>query len=107
MLTYGNSNSLAASLEILSFLREEHKKGEVLHGEDSYIAKRIAYLGSFKKEEKPGRLGVFGKPSDWLISSDADYKKAREIFHINLIVYGRHEKELCTYYRSLGLRRVI
>lgn len=85
LLTYGNSNSLAASLEILSFLREEHKKGEVLHGEDSYIAKRIAYLGSFKKEEKPGRLGVLGKPSDWLISSDVDYKKAREIFHIDLI----------------------
>ncbi len=31
------------------------------------------------------RLGVIGKPSDWLISSDVDYKKAKEIFGIELI----------------------
>lgn len=85
LLTYGSSNSLAASLEILSFLRGEHKKGEVLHGEDSYIAGRITYLSSLKKDEKPGRLGVFGKPSDWLISSDVDPKKAKEVFDIDLI----------------------
>ena len=31
------------------------------------------------------RLGVIGKPSDWLISSDVDYKKVKETFDIELI----------------------
>lgn len=30
-------------------------------------------------------LGVIGKPSDWLISSNVNYSKAKEIFNINLI----------------------
>jgi hypothetical protein len=41
LLTYGSSNSLAASLEILSFVKEENKKGEVLHGDNTYIAERL------------------------------------------------------------------
>lgn len=32
LLTSGKSNSLAASLEILSFLNQNGRKGEVLHG---------------------------------------------------------------------------
>ena len=36
LLTYGSSNSLAASLEILSFIKEENKKGEVLHERGEY-----------------------------------------------------------------------
>lgn len=31
------------------------------------------------------RLGVIGKPSDWLISSNVNYLKAKEIFDIELI----------------------
>ena len=32
LLTYGVNNSLAASLEILAFLKNHNLKGEVLHG---------------------------------------------------------------------------
>ena len=31
------------------------------------------------------KLGVIGKPSDWLIASNVDYKKAKELFDIELI----------------------
>ncbi len=31
------------------------------------------------------KLGVIGKPSDWLIASDVDYKKANELFDIELV----------------------
>ena len=41
LLTYGNNNSLAASLEILSFIKDNNLKGEVLHGSTSYLVKRI------------------------------------------------------------------
>ena len=87
LLTYGSSNSLAASLEILSFIKEENKKGEVLHGNNDYIASRLKALFAEKKaqEKTPARLGVLGQPSDWLISSDVDYAKAQEIFHIDLV----------------------
>lgn len=89
LLTYGSSNSLAASLEILTFIRQEDRKGEVLHGDDDYIAKRITELIRQRKEETAKkdevRLGVLGHPSDWLIGSDVDYKKCQEIFGVELV----------------------
>ena len=44
LLTSGKSNSLAASLEILSYLRQQGLKGEVLHGSEQYIRHRIELL---------------------------------------------------------------
>lgn len=41
LLTYGSNNSLAASLEILTYIHQRGWKGEILHGSDAYIAKRI------------------------------------------------------------------
>jgi len=84
LLTYGSNNSLAASMEILSYLKEKHKSAEILHGSPSYIAKR---LGELKPEEikKPINLGVVGKPSDWLIASNVDYEECLRILNINLV----------------------
>ena len=44
LLTFGNNNSLAASIEILSYIQQKGLKGEILHGSDNYIAERIKYL---------------------------------------------------------------
>ena len=41
LLTSGMSNSLAASMEILSFLRNNGRKGEILHGSSMYIAEHL------------------------------------------------------------------
>lgn len=90
LLTYGSCNSLAASLEILSFLKQHNKKGEVLHGDNDYIVERIKSLSDIKTSDNI-RLGVFGTPSDWLISSDVDYKKCEEIFNISLIDVDQDE----------------
>ena len=50
LLTSGKSNSLAASLEILSFLRQNGLSGEVLHGRTDYVTKKILMLAKvFKK----------------------------------------------------------
>ena len=80
LLTYGHNNSLAASLEILSYIKDNNLKGEVLHGDTSYLANRINTLLT-KKE----RLGVIGKPSDWLIASQVDYNEASKLHNIDLI----------------------
>ena len=85
-LTYGENNSLAASLEIMAFLKNHNLNGEVLHGANDYLAKRIKTLAvspSTKKAE--ANLGLIGKPSDWLISSDVDKNIALEKFGINLV----------------------
>ena len=94
LLTYGSCNSLAASLEILTFLKQHHRLAEVLHGDNEYILSRTKALQSKKKEEKNARLGVLGKPSDWLISSNVDYQRCQGIFHIDLIdIEGKEIEE--------------
>ena len=45
LLTSGKSNSLAASMEILSYLRQNDFKGEIIHGDPDYISKRINEYG--------------------------------------------------------------
>lgn len=44
LLTFGNNNSLAASIEILSYILNKNEKGEILHGSNEYIAERIKDL---------------------------------------------------------------
>ena len=41
LLTYGYSNSLAAAIEILSYINQNNLKGEILHGSEEYISNRI------------------------------------------------------------------
>ena len=75
LLTSGKSNSLAASLEILSYLRQQGLQGEVLHGSDAYVADRIRTLEKVQEARarlREMRIGVIGQPSDWLIASQAD-----------------------------------
>ena len=86
LLTYGTNNSLAASLEIMAFLKRHHLKGEVLHGDIDYLDRRMKDLAKKPIEiETTYRLGVIGHPSDWLISSDVDYDKASKLFSIKLV----------------------
>ena len=84
LLTYGSNNSLAASMEILTYLKNNNKKAEILHGSAKYITNRLKEIED-NVIEKPVNLGVIGKPSDWLISSNVDYKNCKDKFNINLI----------------------
>ena len=75
LLTSGKSNSLAASLEILSYLKAQGLKGEVLHGSAAYLQTRVQELETVamaRKKLHDVRIGVIGQPSDWLIASKAD-----------------------------------
>ena len=86
LLTYGVNNSLAASLEILAFLKNHNLKGEVLHGDTDYIRSRIKALAPEEPVKKgSANLGLIGRSSDWLISSDVDPKTALEKFDVNLV----------------------
>ena len=75
LLTSGKSNSLAASLEILSYLRQQGLKGEVLHGNETYLQERVHAIEQVQVARlrlRDRRIGVIGQPSDWLIASQAD-----------------------------------
>lgn len=88
LLTSGKSNSLAASMEILSFLRQHDRPGEIIHGNDLYVAGRLARLcraETARRKLAGARLGVIGAPSDWLIASRADPAPIREKLGIELI----------------------
>jgi L-fucose isomerase-like protein len=88
LLTSGKSNSLAASMEILSYLRQNHFSGEIIHGSPEYITSRILLLEKVegaRKKMDGCRLGVIGKPSDWLISSYADYGIVKQRLGVELV----------------------
>jgi len=94
LLSSGLHNSLAASLEIASFLKQKGERVEIIHGDSDYIAMRIKELGKiFKVKNRLAstKLGVIGKPSDWLIASEVDYNKIKETLGISLIDIGMDE----------------
>jgi len=88
LLTSGRSNSLAASMEILSYLRQNNMKGEIIHGSAVYITKRIKLLSQVEDARNTlwgSRLGIIGQPSDWLISSSVDENVVRQRFGVELV----------------------
>ena len=88
LLSSGKSNSLAASMEILSYLQQNDLQGEILHGDPGYVSQRIhmlAQVESARRKLQACRLGIVGAPSDWLIASDADKEKVHESLGIELI----------------------
>ena len=112
LLTSGKSNSLAASMEILSYLRQKGIQGEILHGSNAYITGRIATLrrvAEARQQLAGKKLGVIGRPSDWLISSGADYDVVREHLGIELVDISMQELldaiDDCAIYE--GLKKVI
>ncbi|MBQ3375147.1 MAG: hypothetical protein IJG49_01810 [Erysipelotrichaceae bacterium] len=88
MLTTGLNNSLAASMEILSYLKQNDIPGEIIHGSEEKMAKRIAILAKVFKTKKrisSMRIARVGEPSDWLISSDVDAERCKELTGIEII----------------------
>ena len=88
LLTSGKSNSLAASMEILSYLNQQGITGEIIHGSTTYIRQRIKVLeqaGEARSKMKGCRLGLIGEPSDWLISSRFDRTIVKERLGIELV----------------------
>lgn len=121
LLTSGTDNSLAASIEILTYLNCEGLEGEILHGSPQYIADRIKALLDGKnarsadvqtekaqikdKVDLGGRYGVVGKPSDWLIASVPDYEMVKQVFGTELVPIPM--TELLTGYESSEPREEI
>lgn len=93
LMVSGHSNSLAASLEILSYIRLHQGVGKVMmNAEDTELPEsgeglRVTGTPSeaLLQSEKKQRLGVIGMPSDWLIASHVDYKDVLRAMNIELV----------------------
>lgn len=88
LLADGMQNSLAAALEISTWLRGRGIKSEILHGELSETIKRIFVLHSDFQAQlqlKGMRIGVIGTPASWLIASNADYLLAKRRWGIEYV----------------------
>lgn len=100
LLTSGKENSLAAAMEILSYVNSRGGRGEILHGSPAEIASRLRPSAassvvddgmSWIRPLPSGlrldgiRIGVIGAPSDWLIASDVDYAKASARLGVEMV----------------------
>ena len=94
ILTSGESNSLAASMEILSFLKKHGGSGEILHGDIDQIAARIRSLRNAHRAKATLRgknLGCIGTPSDWLIASEFSPKAMMDKLGMGFVSIGMEE----------------
>ena len=88
-------NALPAALEIKEYLNKRGEKVEILHGSAQWIAHRLKLLCNVMKAKKAChqyRVGVLGKPSDWLIASGADYNIVRK--KLGIKIYGIPMEEM-------------
>ena len=101
LLADGMQNSLAAALEISSWLRNRGMKSEILHGELPSIIKRIQILyNNFQAQRSlyGMRIGVIGTPSSWLVASNVDYLLAKRRWGIEFIDIPM-EEVYCLFYQ--------
>ncbi|MBR4704586.1 MAG: hypothetical protein IKP02_03165 [Paludibacteraceae bacterium] len=93
LMVSGHSNSLAASLEILSYIRQHKGVGKVMMSADDTELPEVIETAELTQapteailhSDKPLRLGVVGFPSDWLISSGVDYQQVRDKMNCELV----------------------
>lgn len=88
LLSNGKNNSLAACFEIKTYCNTHKVPALIITGSEKYCATLIAKFARVafaKKKFEGSRLGIIGKPSDWLIASQVSVEDAKKIFNIDLI----------------------
>ena len=102
LLATDANNSLPASLEIATFLRKNNKHFKLYHGTPEEVREQLK-THDFSKNIKENkgilklsnlndmRLGVVGKPSNWLIASDVNYDEVKAKFGVTLVDISSEE----------------
>ncbi|MCK9218138.1 MAG: fucose isomerase [Firmicutes bacterium] len=100
LLTDGLHNSLAASLEIQTWIKNIGGESEILHGNITNIKNKINLLHKYntvKEKIRNSVIGVIGFPSSWLIASNVDYIEAKKRWGITY-----KNVELSAFYNILS-----
>ncbi|MGN0032368.1 MAG: hypothetical protein ACI358_01095 [Candidatus Limimorpha sp.] len=95
LIADGRFNSLAASMEILTYLNNNGLKGYIAFGSDDVL---LSQLQNGRDDDfvnqrcspsalslSGDRIAVFGVPSDWLIASNVDRVFVKERFDIGFV----------------------
>ncbi len=88
LLTDGLQNSLAASLEINTWVRNQGVPCHIIHGDEGHVVSELARAENAYKWGNlltGKRIGVIGEPSEWLISSGVDYEAAKKRWGVEFI----------------------
>lgn len=89
LVATNRANSLAATLEIATYLKQRDIEHKVFVDNDTAnLAEELVnqILVKIAADSVRGsRLGVIGAPSDWLIASDVEYFKVKKKFGIQLV----------------------
>ena len=87
LIADGRNNSLAAALEILTWLERQGVKGRIIHGtNDEIVATIVETMCTSSLQGINGiRIGLFGQPSDWLIASSVDRDYLLEQYGVETI----------------------
>lgn len=105
LLTDGKANSLAASLELACWSRQQGDSCKIIHGEMDYVVDELNNLYGKDADAirttcstataatttltthclEGLRIGVVGEPSEWLVSSDVDYAAAKERWGVEFV----------------------
>lgn len=88
LLSNCKNNSLPACFEIKTYLDINKIDCAFLFGTEIECAeqiKRISEIFKGANKIKGSRLGVIGKPSDWLIASQVNYEDVKKKFNVELI----------------------
>ena len=88
LLVQGKRNSLAASLEIKTFLANKGKRCLLIMGNPKEMHEQLDRYHRFQTIEThlhSMRLGVIGKPSDWLIGSGFSAREIKRVFGIEIV----------------------
>lgn len=88
LIADGLKNSLAASLEILSWMRLNGRQGRVIHGDMHYMLQQVAtYVQATATLQclRGKRVGAIGRPSSWLIASDVDRQAVHRSWGVDIV----------------------
>ena len=95
LIADGRFNSLAASMEILTYLNNNNIKAFIAYGSNEEISARLKehphvdfvneHCGSAALSLSGDKIAVFGEPSDWLIASNVDRDFLKQKFNIDFV----------------------
>ena len=80
LIAHESNNSLAASLELLARFKQDGRKGKVIYLPDRTKHTSSTAVTEFVSKDvlKGTRIGVIGKPSDWLVASSPSSETVKE-----------------------------
>jgi len=89
LIADGRNNSLAASLEILTYFANKNRSGRIVHAPtNAEIVQNLLHPTTKTEPEtllKGCKIGCVGQPSDWLIASDVDRTLLLEKYGVTVI----------------------